>query len=102
MGSLGPLCCRLLGRVSWAPVWACIRGQTVLPGLFTGFVFLLILLRGLEKWAYASIFEPDQLPPSPWLQRAWARAILFLGSGAISTWLLRGSLIRASPSYHVL
>ena len=45
------------------------------------------------------LFKPNQFHPSPWLQRAWVRAVSFLGSGATSTWLLRAGLIRAlSPS----
>ena len=43
----------------------------------------------------AYFFKPDQFPLSPWLQRARARAVSFLGLGAISTWFLRAGLIRA-------
>ena len=45
------------------------------------------------SWAWESgltrlFFKPNQLPPSPWLRRAWARAVSLLRLGAISTWLL--------------
>ena len=40
-------------------------------------------------------FKLNQLPPSPWLRRAWARAVSFLESGATSTWPLRAGLVRA-------
>ena len=48
------------------------------------------------------LFKPNQLPPSPWLQRAWARVVSFLGLGVISTWLLRAGLIRALSLSYVL
>ena len=45
------------------------------------------------------VFDPISCLPSPLLKRAWARAELFLGSGAISMWLAGDGLIRAlSPS----
>ena len=44
-------------------------------------------------------FKPNQLPPSPWLRRVWARAVSLLESGATSTWPLRAGLVRVlSPS----
>ena len=58
----------------------------------------------LASWAWvmglrAYFLKPHQLPPSPWLQRAWASVVSLLGSGATSTWLLRAGVIRAlSPS----
>ena len=47
-------------------------------------------------------FKPNQLPPSPWLRQAWARAVSFLESGATSTWLLRVGLVRVLSSSNVL
>ena len=45
-------------------------------------------------------FKPYQLPPSPYVRCAWARAVTFLVSDAISTCLLEAGLVRAwSPSY---
>ena len=45
------------------------------------------------SWAWESgharlFFKPNQLPPSPWLRRVWARVVSLLRSSAISTWLL--------------
>ena len=50
------------------------------------------------SWALKSgptclFFKPNQLPPSPWLRRAWARPVSLLRLGAISTWLLWKGLI---------
>ena len=59
------------------------------------------------SWAWESglaclFFKPNQLPPSPWLRRAWARAVSLLRSGAISTWLLGKGLISFIALFIVL
>ena len=58
------------------------------------------LFLGLGEWACAPIFKPYQLPPSPCVRQACARAVSFLESDATSTCLLKAGLVRAlSPSY---
>ena len=58
------------------------------------------LFLGLGEWACAPIFKPYQLPSSPYVRRACARALSFLESNATSTCLLRAGLVKAlSPSY---
>ena len=58
------------------------------------------LFLGLDEWACVPIFKPYQLPPSPCVCRACARAILFLESDATSMCWLRVGLVKAlSPSY---
>ena len=97
MGSLGFSRYQPLGGMNWALVLSLRQG----PGRLTGLLIslLLILLFELGGWACAPAFLTQSVSPSPWLQRAWARAVSFLGSGAISTWLLKAGLIRAlSPS----
>ena len=61
------------------------------PRVFTGLAFFL----GFGKWAFAPIFKPYQLPPSPCVRQECARAVLFLESDATSTCLLRASLVKA-------
>ena len=60
------------------------------------------LFFGLGEWACAPIFKPYQLPPSPCVRRACARAVSFLESDATSTCLLRAGLVRALPPLYVL
>ena len=63
---------------------------------FTGLTFSL----GLVSRPARLFFKPYQLPSSPWVRRACARAISFLESGVTSTCLLRASLVRdLSPPY---
>ena len=57
-------------------------------------VFLTFFL-GLVSGPTRLFFKPYQLPPSPWLWRAWARVVSFLESGATSTWSFRAGLVRA-------
>ena len=71
--------------------WAGARG----PGVSMSLPFSLGLVNGPARL----FFKPYQLPPSPWLWRAWERAVSFLESGETSTWPFRASLVRAlSPS----
>ena len=91
MGFFGCTCYWPLGRMNWAPV----LGRCQEPGRFTEPAFFLGLVRGPAHL----FFKPNQLPPSPWLRRAWARAVSFLESGAASTWPFKAGLVRAlSPS----
>ena len=53
------------------------------------------LLLGLVEWAFTHIFKPYQLPPSPCVRRACARAVSFLESDATSTCLLKAGSVRA-------
>ena len=53
------------------------------------------LFLGLGEWACAPIFKPYQLPPSPCVRRACARAVSFLESDVTSMCLLRAGLVRA-------
>ena len=50
---------------------------------------------GLASELASPFFKPYQLPPSPCVWRAWARAVTFLISDAISTCLLGAGLVRA-------
>ena len=55
---------------------------------------------GLASGPASPFFKPYQLPPSPCVRYAWARAVTFLVSDEISTCLLGVGLVRAlSPSY---
>ena len=55
---------------------------------------------GLASGPVRLFFKPYQLPPSPCVRRACARAVSFLESGVTSTCLLRAGLVRGlSPSY---
>ena len=82
--------------------WAHVLGLRQRSGRFTRPAYKSSFNHASRTWGWACwpiFFKPNQLPPSPWLQRAWARAVSFLKSGATSTWLLRAGLIRAlSPS----
>ena len=89
MGSLGCPCYRPLGRMNWAPV----LGLCQEPGRFTRPAY-----KSSASWAWgvglhAYFFKLNQLPPSPWLWRAWARVVSLLKSGATSTWPLRAGLV---------
>ena len=57
---------------------------------------------GLVSGSERLFFKPYQLPPSPWLRRAWARAVSFLESSATSTWPFMAGLVRALSSSTVL
>ena len=59
--------------------------QPVCP-MDQAFVSLLGLVSGPARL----FFKPYQLPPSPWVQWTWARAVSFLASNAISTCLFWG------------
>ena len=83
---------RPLGRADWA----FILGWRQRPECFNGCASSL----GLTSGPASPFFEPYQLPPSPCLRCAWARAVTFLVLDAISTCLLGAGLVRAwSPSY---
>ena len=83
---------RPLGRADWAFVSGWSQG----PGYFIGRASTL----GLASGPANPFFKPYQLPPSPCVRCAWARAITLLVSDAISTCLFGVGLVRAlSPSY---
>ena len=67
-------------------------------GCFIGLVSSL----GLASGPACLFFKPYQLPPSPCVRYAWARAVSFLVSGAISTCLLGAGLVRDFSSLYVL
>ena len=91
MGFSDCLCHWPLGRTNWAPVLGRCQG----PERFNELTFFL----GLVSWPARLFFKPYQLPPNPWLRRAWARAVSFLESGATSTWPFGAGLVRSlSPS----
>ena len=87
MGFSGCPCYWPLGQTNWASVLDRCRG----PGRFNELPFFLGLASGLA----CLFFKPYHLPPNPWLRRAWAKAVLFLESGATSTWPFRAGLVRA-------
>ena len=66
------------------------------PQVFLTFFF------GLVSGPARLFFKPYQLPPSPWLRRAWVRAVSFLESGVTSMWPFRAGLVRALSSSTVL
>ena len=83
---------RPLGRADWA----FILGWCQRPECFNERASSL----GLVSGPASPFFKPYQLPPSPCVQCAWARAVTFLVLDAISTCLLGAGLVRAwSPSY---
>ena len=85
-------CYRPLGRADWAFVLGWRQGL----GCFIGLVSSL----GLASGPALLFFKPYQLPPSPYVRCAWARAVTFLVSGVISTCQLGAGSVRAlSPSY---
>ena len=53
------------------------------------------LLWGLASGTASPFFKPYQLPPSPYVRRAWARTVTFLISDAIFTCLLGAGLVKA-------
>ena len=57
---------------------------------------------GLASGPTRLFFKPYQLPPSPCVRCAWARAITFLASDVISTCQLRAGSVRALSSSYVL
>ena len=84
--------CWPLGRTNRASILGRCQGL----GRLTGLTFSLGLAIGPARL----FFKPYQLPPSPCVRQACARAVSFLESGATSTCLLRAGLVRAlSPSY---
>ena len=92
MGFSNCSCCWPVGRTNRASVLGRCQGL----GRLTGLTFSL----GLASGPALLFFKPYQLPPSPCVQRACARAVSFLESGATSTCLLKAGLVRAlSPSY---
>ena len=80
--------------MNWAPV----LGQCQEPGRFTELAYFLGLVSGPARL----FFKLNQLPPSPWLRRAWARTVSFFESGAISTWSFRAGLVRALSLSNIL
>ena len=77
--------------MNWVPVLGRCQG----PEHFTKPAYFLGMVRGPARL----FFKSNQLPPSPWLRQAWARAVSFLESGMPSTWLFKVGLVRAlSPS----
>ena len=112
---LGIIILPLLGGFSLiCKMWAFPLTHVVsLCGERTGFSFLgwrqglgcfigLASSLGLESGPAHLFFKPYQLPPNPCVRYAWARAVSFLVSGAISTCLLRVGLVRALLSLYVL
>ena len=79
--------------MNWAPVLGLCQepGRFIRPAYKSSFN-PASLAWGVGLRAY--FFKPNQLPPSPWLQRVWARAVSLLESGATSTWSLRAGLVR--------
>ena len=78
---------RPLGRADWA----LIMGWHLRPERFSGRASLL----GLVSGPASPFFKPYQLPPSPCVGCAWARAVTFLVPDAISTCLLGAGLVKA-------
>ena len=83
-----------LGRADWA----LILGWRQRPECFNGRASSL----GLVSGPASPFFKPYQLPPSPCVRCAWARAVTFLVSNAISTCLLGAWLVRAWSLSYVL
>ena len=77
---------RPLGRSDWAFVLGWRQG----PGCFIGRTTYL----GLASGPTSPFFKPYQLPPSPCVRYAWARAITLLVSDVISTCLFGAGLVR--------
>ena len=69
-------------------LWGLVSG----PECFVGLAPFLGLASGPVSLIF---FYPYQLPPSPGVRRTWARAVMCLASGAISTCLLGVGLVRA-------
>ena len=73
-------------------------GLGLYPGLASKGLNALMgmpLLWGLASGPASPFFKPYQLPPNPCVWRAWARAVTFLVSDAISTCLLGAGLVKA-------
>ena len=87
MGFSGCPCYWTLERTNWASVLNRCRGL----GHFNELPFF----SGLASGPAGLFFKPYKSPHSPWLRRAWARAVLFLESGASSMWPFRAGLVRA-------
>ena len=85
--------------------WAPILGLCQVPERFTGLAYKSSFNHASWAWESGSarlFFKLNQLPPSPWLRRAWARVVSLIGSGVISTWLLRKGLISFIAIFIVL
>ena len=78
---------RPLGRADLA----FILGWRQRPEYFNGCASSL----GLASGPASPFFKPYQLPPSPCVRCAWARAVMFLVSDVISTCLLGDGLVKA-------
>ena len=85
---------RSLGRADWAFILGC-RQRTE---CFNGHASSL----GMASGPTSRFFKPYQLRPSLCVRCAWARAVTFLVSDAISTCLLRAGLVKAWSSSYVL
>ena len=73
-------------------------GRCQKPGHFAKPAYSSGLVRGLVRL----FLKPNQLPPSPWLRRAWARAVSLLESGVASTWPFKAGLVRSRSYYLIL
>ena len=56
---------------------------------------------GLASGKLGSFLYPHQLPPSPCVRIAWARAVILPATVAISMCLLGNGLIKAGSPSHV-
>ena len=54
-----------------------------------------ISLSGLVSGPARLFFKPYQLPPSPWVRCAYARAVSLLAPGAVSTCLFGSGFVKA-------
>ena len=101
MGFLGCPRYRPLGRMNWAPV----LGLCQEPRRFTGPAYKSPFNPASWAWGVglrAYFSNPISCPPSPCVRYAWARAVTFLVSGAISTCLLGAGLVKALSLSYVL
>ena len=85
---------RPLGLVDWAFVLGWRKGAWNSIGRAT--------YLGLANGPASPFSKPYQLPPSPCVWNAWARAVTLLVSVAISTCLFGAGLVRALSSSYVL
>ena len=100
---------RPLGQADWAFILGCRQkglnasmgmpsGLGLCPGLASKSLNAsmgMLLLWGLASGPASPFFKPYQLPPSPCVRRAWARAVTFLILNATSTCLLGARLVKA-------
>ena len=98
MGSLGFSRYQPLGGMNWAPV----LGLRQKPGHFTGPAYKSSFNPASRTWGVGLrdyFLNPISCPPTLGYSKRGQRVVSFLGSDAISTWLLRAGLIKAlSPS----